>query len=165
MNRKNNTKKLFSLIGLAGGIIVILVGLLVMTGSFGGDASTASGASYLYDSGYATFGADFYNYVSNNAAEAASAARTVAGNIKSIAGLMKNVCGLSLMAFGLFMTCFFGIKYAEFNEACAAEGEVKAEEVKPAEEFQSEEAAAEVQSEEVIAEAAEEVKEEAQSDI
>ncbi len=112
-------KRTYSIIGLIGGLIVILLGFLVLTGAFGGDTDTASSAPYAYDSGYAKFGADFYNYVANNAEEAASASRTAARNLNEIAKLLKGFCGIQLMAFGLFMTCLFGgkLKKAEPEQA------------------------------------------------
>ena len=104
-------KKLVSLIGIVLGVVVIVMGILVMAGVFGGDASGAGTSPYNYDSGYASFGADFYTYVSNNAAEAASAARTVASNLVRIADLLKNALGILTIAFGAFMCCFFALKF------------------------------------------------------
>ena len=106
-------KKSFSMIGMICGIVVILLGILVLAGAMGGDVVSAGGAPSYYDSGYATFGADFYTYVSNNAAEAASAGRAAATNAREIGSLLKHALGTLIMAFGLFMTCSFGIKYAE----------------------------------------------------
>lgn len=68
------TKKTFALIGMIISLAIVVCGVLTISGELGGNAHYASGASYLYDSGYASFGADFYTYVSNNAAEAADAA-------------------------------------------------------------------------------------------
>lgn len=101
-------KKIISLIAMIVSLAIVLCGVLVISGAMGGDTSYAS-SSYRYDSGYAEFGADFYTYVSNNAAEAASAARTTASNIGDIAELLKNVCGVFLMGFGLLSLCFFGM--------------------------------------------------------
>ena len=139
-------KKTFAIIGVVGGAILIFLGILVMSGALGGDTSYASGSSYLYDSGYASFGADFYTYVSNNAAEAASAARTTAENLRGIAELLKNVGGIFLMGFGLFMVCFFGMSLVgcaekapkpEKSEAAPAEAPVPAEQPEPAEEAET----------------------------
>ena len=104
-------KKTLALIGMIVAAVMFLCGLLVMVGAFGGDTTSASGAGYLYDSGYATFGADFYNYVTNNAAEAASASRTAAGNLDDIATLLKNVCGVFLMGIGAMAACGFGMVF------------------------------------------------------
>ncbi len=109
-------KTVLSIVGMVVSLVMILCGILVMTGAFGGDTSYAS-SSYLYDSGYASFGADFYTYVSNNAAEAASAARTTSHNLQAIADLLKNVCGLFLMGFGAMGFCCFGM----VNSGCKAE--------------------------------------------
>ena len=106
-------KKLFLYCGVATGLLAILFGILILSGSFGGDTSTASGASALYDSGYASFGADFYTYVSNNAQEAASASRTVASNLNAIADLLRSSLGCLFIVFGLFTTCLFGLKLSE----------------------------------------------------
>jgi len=115
-------KKTLALIGMITGGLLFLCGLLVMLGAFGGDTGYASSAGYLYDSGYATFGADFYNYVSNNAAEAASASRTAANNLDDIASLLKNVCGVFLMGIGLMAACSFAMIYfgCKAQEAAAA---------------------------------------------
>lgn len=102
-------RKFWSIFGILGGLALIACGVLIMSGEMGGNANSASGASYLYDSGYASFGGDFYSYVNNNAAEAASAARTTASNVRAVAQLLQNFCGLMLMGFGLFMSCYFGV--------------------------------------------------------
>ena len=112
MNRKG-----YSITGMIGGALVILVGILVMAGVPGGETHVASDAPYSYDSGYAKFGADFYTFVTNNAEEAASASRTAANNLNEIASLLKIAIGSFLTGFGLFMLCFFGIKYCEGSEA------------------------------------------------
>ena len=104
------SKKSFLIGGIVTGLLAILFGVLIMSESFGGKTSTDSGASYLYDSGYASFGADFYTYVSNNAQEAASAARTTARNLDQIALLLKSSLGLLFIVFGMFTTCLFGAK-------------------------------------------------------
>ncbi len=106
-------KKTFSLIGMIGGVLAIVLGVLILAGVFGGDGNTPGSAPYGYDSGYSIFGADFYTYVSNNAAEAASAGRAAAYNTRDLIGLTRYVGGGGLIAFGLFMLCSFGIKFAE----------------------------------------------------
>ena len=111
--KERKMKKLFLYCGVATGLLAILFGILILGGSFGGDTSTASGASALYDSGYASFGADFYTYVSNNAQEAASASRTVASNLNAIADLLRSSLGCLFIVFGLFTTCLFGLKLSE----------------------------------------------------
>lgn len=116
-------KKTFTTIGMICSAVILLMGILVMTGAMGGDASSASGASYLYDTGYASFGADFYTYVSNNAAEAASAARTIASNLKNLSELLKNGLGLLLIAFGMFGVCHFGMLRCDCVEPAAPASE------------------------------------------
>lgn len=102
------SKKTYATLGMILGLIMALSGILTITGAMGGDTSYPSSAPYSYESGYASFGADFYTYVSNNSAEAASAARTTASNLEDIAELLKNVCGAFLIGFGLMGFCFFG---------------------------------------------------------
>lgn len=102
------SKKVFATLGMIFGLVIALCGILTITGGMGGDTSYPSSAPYSYESGYASFGADFYTYVSNNSAEAASAARTTASNLEDIAELLKNVCGIFLMGFGMMGFCFFG---------------------------------------------------------
>lgn len=102
------SKKVFATLGMIFGLVIALCGILTVTGKMGGDTSYPSSAPYSYESGYASFGADFYTYVSNNSAEAASAARTTASNLEDIAELLKNVCGIFLMGFGMMGFCFFG---------------------------------------------------------
>lgn len=103
MNKKN-----FSMIGMVVSLAVALCGILTIFGVMGGDASSASSAPYYYDSGYASFGADFYGYVTNNAAEAADAAQATASNLVDIADLLRNVCGIFLIGFGLMGFAGFG---------------------------------------------------------
>ena len=106
-------KKIVSLIGLGISGVIVLLGLLVLTGALTGNTTTASSALYPYDSGYATFGADFYSYVSNNAQEAASAGRTTAANVHRLFQLIRTVSGLFLMGFGALNACSFMLKFLE----------------------------------------------------
>ena len=109
------SKKYYAVCGLIIGTIVVILGTLVTSGAIGGNTVTAttSPSSILYSSGYASFGADFYTYVTNNAQEAASAARTIADNQNVIYGFLRSAFGIALIVFGLFMNCLFGCKYAE----------------------------------------------------
>ena len=116
-------KKLFATIGMIVSAIVILMGLLAMTGALGGDANYPSGASYLYDTGYASFGGDFYSYVNNNAAEAASAAATTANNVRKLCELLSTVSGIFLMGFGAMGLCFFGIQFCGCGCGCGKKEE------------------------------------------
>lgn len=111
MNKKN-----FSMIGMVVSLVVALCGILTMAGVMGGDASSANSAPYYYDSGYASFGADFYGYVTNNAAEAADAAQATASNLVDIADLLRNVCGIFLMGFGLMGFAGFGYLWCGFKK-------------------------------------------------
>ena len=132
-------KKTISLIAIVVSALIAFLGLLVLAGAMGGDTGTASSYSSslgkLYDSGYAEFGADFYTYVSNNAAaaadaaeSAASAASKVASNLNEIAKLLKSACGIFLMGFGILSLCHFAMVWLEEKKnepevAPAVEGE------------------------------------------
>ena len=148
-------KKTYSIIAMVVSILIVLLGVLTLTGALGGDTSYPSSAPWSYDSGYATFGGDFYTYVSNNAGEAASASRTAASNLNDIATLLKSFCGISLAGFGLLSFCFFGTILAEEKrrEALNLQFAAKA----AVEQVDEEPAAEEVVCEEVFAEAAVEV--------
>ncbi len=101
-------RKGFCVLGIIVSLLITLFGVLLLSGLLTDSPSSASGASYLYDSGYASFGADFYTYVSNNAAEAASAARTIAGNQRDIFVLIRTASGIFVIGFGLLGFCLFG---------------------------------------------------------
>ena len=131
-------KKLLATLGMVFSAVLVLASILVFAGAMGGDANYPSSAPYSYDSGYASFGADFYTYVSNNAGEAASASRTAANNVRELCELMKNVCGCFLLGFGLLGFCHFGIVRCECRkqedaEKAAAEPELPAAPEAPAE--------------------------------
>lgn len=110
------SKKNFSMIGMVVSLVVALCGILTIAGVMGGDAYSANSAPSYYDSGYAIFGADFYGYVTNNAAEAADAARATASNLVSIAHLLRNVCGIFLVGFGLMGFAGFGYLWCGFKK-------------------------------------------------
>ncbi len=102
-------KKVFSVMGMIVSLALVLCGILSMCGNLGGDTSYPGSAPYSYDSGYATFGGDYYTYSVNNTAETADAARTTAYNLDDIAGFLKTVCGLFMIGSGLIAFCAFGI--------------------------------------------------------
>lgn len=106
-------KKLFAILGMLISVAVLICGILTLSGEMGGNTSHPGSAPYSYDSGYATFGGDFYTFVNNNAAEAAAGAYTAANNLQDVAELLKNVCGIFLMGFGAMGFCLFGILLAE----------------------------------------------------
>ena len=109
-------KKKLSILGMIVGLAFILVGVLAISGTFGGDTVSASGAPYTYDSGYATFGTDYYTYSVNNAAETASAARAAANNINHISGFLVTFCGITSMLFGLVIVAGFGFVFSSCKE-------------------------------------------------
>lgn len=102
-------KKKFKVLGMLISVALVILGILIMTGVFSDSASYPRTAGTSYDSGFATFGADFYNYVCNNSAEAASAARSAAYNVADLINIITNGCGLIVMALGLLSFCFFGM--------------------------------------------------------
>ena len=109
-------RKTMSLIGIIISALLIVAGVLFMTGAFGGDGGYPSSATSYYDSGYANFGGDFYSYVNNNTAEAADAAYRTAVNVKNIGELLKNFCGILLMGMGAMGICFFSVLGCEKKE-------------------------------------------------
>lgn len=123
------SKKYFVYIGMIAGLLTVIMGILVIAGTMGGEIYRPS-AKPFFDYGFATFGADFYTYVTNNAADAAAASKAAAENLGEIIALLKNVCGIALIAGGLFTLCFFGIQYAECEQAVLKEAPAE----KPADE-------------------------------
>ena len=111
------SKKTLSLVGMIIGCVFVLVGILSFSGALGGNTSHPSSAPYSYDSGYASFGGDYYTYSVNNAAETASAARKTAANLDDIAEFLKIFCGLFSICFGAVVICCFGICYAGLRKS------------------------------------------------
>lgn len=103
-------KGIFAIAGMGISFLLVIFGILVISNVLGGDTFSPSSAPYLYDSGYATFGADSYTYMCNNTAETASAARVTAYNLEDIALLLKNVCGIFMIGFGLLNFCRFAME-------------------------------------------------------
>lgn len=102
-------KKGFKRLGMLVSVAVVIVGICVLCGAIYGNPSYSTDAPTGYDSGYAIFGADFYSYVCNNSAEAASAARAAANNVIDVVDSVNNIGGIILIAMGLFGFCFFGM--------------------------------------------------------
>jgi hypothetical protein len=114
-------KKKFAKTGMVVGILFIVVGVLSILGFLGGATSTPTTAPYNYDSGYATFGGDYYTFSVNNSAEAASAARATANNVDGISDFLTVFCGLSSILFGVIVRCGFAIMFYSFDENTATE--------------------------------------------
>ena len=112
--------KSFSAAGMIVSALIVIFGILFIAGALTEETYAAGGAG-MYDSGYASFGADFYTYVSNNAAEAAAAGRAAASNLDDIFHLVRTFGGIFLIGFGLLAFCLFGMKWKE----CAAEPAAK----------------------------------------
>ena len=102
-------KKGFKIAGMVVSVALVIFGVLIMCGVFKDGVSYPGNASTGYDSGYAIFGADFYNYVCNNSAEAASAARAAAYNAIDIIDILTGGFGAIIIAMGLLGFCFFGM--------------------------------------------------------
>ena len=102
-------KKTFFIVGMAVSLAIVLMGVLVITGALADTPSYASSAPYTYNSGYASFGGDAYTYISNNAQEAASAARVATSNQRDIFELIQTVSGILLIGLGLLGFCHFAI--------------------------------------------------------
>ena len=104
-------KKNFSIIGMITGILLVVVGILSMCEVFG-DANAFGNHNYKYDSGYATFGADYYTYVVNNTAEIEDEVDAANSNLMDIAEYMQMAFGLFFICFGILAFCGFGIVLA-----------------------------------------------------
>ncbi len=107
-------KKGFAVVGVIASVALVLGGIVVMTGFFGSWYSRGVGSptgSYgtTYDYGYAVFGADFYNYVSNNAGMAGYGAQAAANNTADILDMLKFAVGIVMICFGAGGFAAFGI--------------------------------------------------------
>ena len=123
------SKKMFATIGMIVCVLFVVMGFVTI----GKDNSCSTAyRSGMYDSGFATFGADYYTYSSNNAAEAANAARTTANNIYELYGLLTDVFGWLFVFAGLMGFCRFGVICAECKDAAASAAPVAVEESAPA---------------------------------
>lgn len=71
--------------------------------------------AYGEDSGFATFGSDFYTYVNNNAAQAASSSDRALRNQHEIAKQIQSVEGSICMAGGMLLMTFGGIGFCVFG--------------------------------------------------
>lgn len=96
-------KKAFSTAGMIVSALIIIAGILTMSEVFGGSASYVP---YLYDSGYASFGGDFYSYVNNNAALAAK-------NVQNLLYFATTISGIFMICIGLLGVCYFGMARSE----------------------------------------------------
>lgn len=108
------SKKFFATTGMIFCVLFIILGFVTL---FRDNSCSTASRSGLYDSGLASFGADFYTYVSNNAAEAASAACTAANNIYDLYDLLTNVFGWLFLFAGFTGLCHFGIVRADCPKA------------------------------------------------
>lgn len=97
------SKKAFSTAGMIVSALIVIAGILAMSEVFGGGASYVP---YLYDSGYASFGGDFYSYVNNNAALAAQ-------NVRNLLYFATTISGIFMICIGLLGVCYFGVARSE----------------------------------------------------
>ncbi len=106
----NNRRSIYTLLGQIVGIILFIFALLILFKviRLGFSNYPKNSLGYRYDSGPAQFGADFYNYVNNNAAQAAEASRSAARNGYYLIDLVNKVSGIFLTGFGATIFCLFG---------------------------------------------------------
>ena len=104
-------KKILSLIGILTGVAVTIFALCLLCGAFSKEWSVGGFSSY--DSGYASFGADYYTYMVNNSAETTTCVRAVARNIGYIYDLLELCVGTFMLCFGIMSVCGFGIVFAD----------------------------------------------------
>lgn len=115
-------KKVSAFLGLAAGLLAILIGILILSGSIGGNTSYYAYSEYIssIDSGRTAFGADFYTYVNNNAANAVTAAKNTTNAVEGVGEsledlfyLVRAIGGWGILLFGLFITFHFAGKLPE----------------------------------------------------
>lgn len=116
-------EKKFLTMGIVISVLIVFLGILTMANVFCSEISTI-GNTTLYDHGYSAFGADFYTYVSNNAADAASTSRTTAKNVILLISLIKTTSGLFLCSIGAMGFCYFSAAAAKVQAAEPASPEV-----------------------------------------
>ena len=109
-------KKVLSWIGILTGVVLIITGIVVASGGTGN--SLSYGQSSPYDSGFASFGGDYYTYSVNNIAEATSAASAAASNTADVYRLVEFCLGMLMMFFGIVATCGFGLVLASVKDVC-----------------------------------------------
>lgn len=97
-------RKRFSIMGMVVCSLIVIFGILLLAGVLKPFYSYVDTPGYLYDYGYAQFGADFYSHVNNNAALAAKGTQSIAANQKKT----LSVYGIMMIGFGLFGICLFG---------------------------------------------------------
>ena len=114
-------RKFFSILGLLFCGAVVYFGIQFLNGDVVSAPNSSSSTPYYYDSGYASFGGDFYTYVNNNAAEAAEAARTMASNQIKLFRLMTKFFGYFLISLGGMGACLFGTICFEKNPVSPSE--------------------------------------------
>lgn len=102
------SRKTFAKIGMVFCAIIAIMGALILCGAMGGNTQD-SYSTYGYTSGKASFGADFYTYVNNNAYRAASAAEVTADNLNEIGMLLRWSLGILVLGIGAIGACGFGI--------------------------------------------------------
>ncbi len=104
------SRKTYAKIGMVSCAIIAIMGLLILCGAMGGNTQDSYG-SFGYTNGKASFGADFYTYVNNNAYRAASAAEVTADNLNEIGTLLRWSLGILVLGIGAIGACGFGIVY------------------------------------------------------
>ena len=92
--KQNKLAKVISLIGVAAGILVIILGIVVMDSYSGSWSDTST-----------SFGGDFYTYSYKATARAGN-------NVDEVGDMLQQALGFILIAMGLFDSCYFGLKFA-----------------------------------------------------
>ncbi len=92
--KQNKLAKIIAIIGIAAGILMIILGIVVMNSYSGSWSSTTT-----------SFGGDFYTYSYKATARAGN-------NIDEVGDMLQLALGFILISMGLFDGCYFGLKFA-----------------------------------------------------
>lgn len=101
-------KKTIAKFGMIVGVLIVIFGILIAVGVLGAE-TVPPYDSGSYKTGFASFGADFYTYASNNAYLAGVASNRTVNNLCRIRDFLGLVFGVGFISFGLFMLCHFGL--------------------------------------------------------
>lgn len=96
----------FAVVGMIFSCLVIVCGVLLITGVIGEGYRSSAASPSPRDYGYATFGGDAYTYIVNNTGMAAYNAAIATKNLQTL-GMTS---GIALISMGLLSFCYFGLK-------------------------------------------------------
>lgn len=91
---QNKLAKIFSILGIVAGLVVIVFGIITLNSYTGAWSDTST-----------SFGADFYTYSYKATARAGN-------NVDEVGDMLQKAIGFVLISMGLFDICFFGLKFA-----------------------------------------------------